>query len=75
METHPCQEEQQTAAKQVETFLQAGQFEEACEAAMEAELWDMALMLSYNLAQGLWPGVSKRWMQSRFHAESVSVCR
>ena len=60
----------QLAAQAVEDLMQNGQFREACQCALDAELWDVALMLACTKAQDMWQVVSLQYIQSRFDSAS-----
>ena len=62
----------QLAGQAVEDLMLNGQFREACQCALDAELWDVALMLAYTKAQDMWQAVSLGYIQSRFDSNSPS---
>jgi hypothetical protein len=62
----------QLAGQAVEDLMLNGQFREACQCALDAELWDVALMLAYTKAQDMWQAVSFGYIQSRFDSDSPS---
>jgi hypothetical protein len=50
----------------VQNLLLAGRSREACEHAMQHDLWDLAIMLAATMDQELWPVVTLRWARRRF---------
>lgn len=62
----------QLAGQAVEDLMLNGQFHEACQCALDAELWDVALMLAYTKAHDMWQAVSLGYVQSRFDRDSPS---
>ena len=62
----------QLAGQAVEDLMLNGQWSEACQCALDAELWDVALVLAYTKAQDMWQAVSLGYIQSRFDSDSPS---
>ena len=61
------------AAEEAEALLGGGKHREACEVAMAAGLWDLALMLAYSQpdCQSLWPSLSQRYIRERWRPDSA----
>jgi hypothetical protein len=53
-------------AARVQKLLLAGRSRDACEHAMQHDLWDLAIMLAATMDQELWPVVTLRWARRRF---------